>query len=162
MATAQSRRCVCPPADSLISVFPTPGCQKWGMRIAYIRCERTGWTLRCRYAYRLCCPYREKVITDANYEGIVAEGLPVVLDFSATWCGPCKKIGPIISELAEEYDGRVNVGKCDVDDNDELTAKFGIRNVPTVLFIKNGEVVDKHVGAGKKAEFVEKIENLLK
>ena len=104
----------------------------------------------------------EKVITDANYEGIVAEGLPVVLDFSATWCGPCKKIGPIISELAEEYDGRVNVGKWDVDDNDELTAKFGIRNVPTVLFIKNGEVVDKHVGAGKKAEFVEKIENLLK
>ncbi len=104
----------------------------------------------------------EKIITDQNYESIVAEGLPVVLDFSATWCGPCKKIAPYIAELADEYEGKVNVGKCDVDDNEELTAKFGIRNVPTVLFIKNGEVVDKHVGAGKKAEFVEKVEALLK
>lgn len=104
----------------------------------------------------------EKVITDANFDAIVAEGLPVVLDFSATWCGPCKKIGPYISEIAEEYAGRVNVGKCDVDENDELTAKFGIRNVPTVLFIKNGEVVDKQVGAGKKAEYIEKVEALLK
>ena len=104
----------------------------------------------------------EKIITDANYEEIIAEGLPVVLDFSATWCGPCKKIAPYISELADEYAGRVNVGKCDVDDNEELTAKFGIRNVPTVLFIKNGEVVDKHVGAGKKSEFTEKVEALLK
>lgn len=104
----------------------------------------------------------EKIITDSNYEGIVAEGLPIVLDFSATWCGPCKKIAPIIEELASEYEGKVNIGKCDVDDNDELTTKFGIRNVPTVLFIKNGEVVDKHVGAAPKKEFVEKIEALLK
>lgn len=104
----------------------------------------------------------EKVITDANFDAIVAEGLPVVLDFSATWCGPCKKIAPYISEIAEEYDGRVNVGKCDVDDNDELTAKFGIRNVPTVLFIKNGEVVDKQVGAGRKSEYIDKVEAMLK
>ena len=104
----------------------------------------------------------EKVITDSNFDAFIAEGLPVVLDFFATWCGPCKKIAPYIAEIAEEYAGRVNVGKCDVDDNDELTAKFGIRNVPTVLFIKNGEVVDKHVGAGKKSEFVEKVEALLK
>ncbi|MDD7080526.1 MAG: thioredoxin [Prevotella sp.] len=104
----------------------------------------------------------EKIITDANYESIVAEGLPVVLDFSATWCGPCKKIAPIIEKLAGEYEGRVNIGKCDVDDNDELTSKFGIRNVPTVLFIKNGEVVDKHVGAALEKEFVEKIEAMLK
>ncbi len=104
----------------------------------------------------------EKIITDSNYESIVAEGLPIVLDFSATWCGPCKKIAPIIDELAAEYKGRVNVGKCDVDDNEELTSKFGIRNVPTVLFIKNGEVVNKNVGAAPKSTFVEKIEELLK
>ncbi len=104
----------------------------------------------------------EKIITDSNYENIVAEGLPIVLDFSATWCGPCKKIAPIIDELAAEYEGRVNVGKCDVDDNEELTSKFGIRNVPTVLFIKNGEVVNKNVGAAPKSTFVEKIEELLK
>ncbi len=104
----------------------------------------------------------EKIITDSNYESIVAEGLPIVLDFSATWCGPCKKIAPIIDELAAEYEGRVNVGKCDVDDNEELTSKFGIRNVPTVLFIKNGEVVNKNVGAAPKSTFVEKIEDLLK
>ena len=103
----------------------------------------------------------EKVITDANYEGIVAEGLPVVLDFSATWCGPCKKIGPIISELAEEYDGRVNVGKCDVDENSDLPAEFGIRNIPTVLFFKDGALVDKQVGAVAKPAFVEKVEKLL-
>ncbi len=104
----------------------------------------------------------EKIITDSNYQSIVAEGLPIVLDFSATWCGPCKKIAPIIDELAAEYEGRVNVGKCDVDDNEELTSKFGIRNVPTVLFIKNGEVVNKNVGAAPKSTFVEKIEELLK
>lgn len=103
----------------------------------------------------------EKIITDATYAEIEATGLPLVIDFSATWCGPCKKIGPIIEELAGEYDGKVNIYKCDVDDNDELTSKFGIRNVPTVLFIKNGEVVDKHVGAATKDTFVEKINALL-
>ena len=103
----------------------------------------------------------EKIITDANFAELEAAGLPLVVDFSATWCGPCKKIAPIIEELAQEYDGRVVVGKCDVDDNDELTSRFGIRNVPTVLFIKNGEVVDKHVGAAPKSEFVSKIEALL-
>lgn len=103
----------------------------------------------------------ELKITDENYESIVAEGKPIILDFSATWCGPCKKIGPFIEELATEYDGRINVGKCDVDENDDLTAKFGIRNVPTVLFIKGGEVVDKTVGAVKKETFVEKAEALI-
>lgn len=102
-----------------------------------------------------------KIITDQNFEAILAEGLPVVLDFSATWCGPCKKIAPVIDELAQEYEGRVIVGKCDVDDNEELTSKFGIRNVPTVLFIKGGEVVDKHVGAAPKQTFVDKIQALL-
>lgn len=103
----------------------------------------------------------EKIITDANIAEIEAAGLPIVIDFSATWCGPCKKIAPIIEELAEEYAGRVVVGTCDVDECDELTAKFGIRNVPTVLFIKNGEVVDRHVGAAPKNVFVEKINALL-
>ena len=103
----------------------------------------------------------EKIVTDQNFEEWAAEGLPIVLDFSATWCGPCKKIAPIIEELATEYAGKVNIGKCDVDDNDDLTSKYGIRNVPTVLFIKNGEVVDKHVGAATKSVFVEKIEALL-
>lgn len=103
----------------------------------------------------------EKIITDANFEALATEGQPMVVDFSATWCGPCKKIAPIIEELATEYDGKVIVGKCDVDENEELTSKFGIRNVPTVLFIKNGEVVDKHVGAAAKSTFTEKINALL-
>lgn len=103
----------------------------------------------------------EQIITDANFAEIMAKGLPVVLDFSATWCGPCKRIAPIIAELAEEYDGRVIVGKCDVDDNEELTTRYGIRNVPTVLFIKGGEVVNKHVGAAPKGDFVKLIEELL-
>lgn len=102
-----------------------------------------------------------KIITDANYAELLEAGTPVVIDFSATWCGPCKKISPIIDELADEYEGKVVIGKCDVDDNDELTSRFGIRNVPTVLFIKNGEVVDKHVGAAPKSEFVSKIEALI-
>ena len=79
-----------------------------------------------------------KIITDANYAEFLEAGMPFVIDFSATWCGPCKKIAPIIDELADEYEGKVVIGKCDVDDNDELTSRFGIRNVPTVLFIKNG------------------------
>lgn len=103
----------------------------------------------------------ERIITDANYEELLAEGLPMVIDFSAAWCGPCKKIAPIIEELTDEYAGKVVIGKCDVDENDDLTAKFGIRNVPTVLFIKNGEVVDKHVGAATKSTFEEKINALL-
>lgn len=101
------------------------------------------------------------IINDNNYAEAFASELPLVIDFSATWCGPCKKIAPIIDELAEEYAGRVLVCKADVDENDTLTAKYGIRNVPTVLFIKGGEVIDKTVGACPKATFVEKIEALL-
>ncbi len=102
-----------------------------------------------------------KIITDQNFEELVASGLPFVVDFSATWCGPCKKISPIIDELAAEYEGRVIIGKCDVDDADDLTSRFGIRSVPTVLFFKNGEVVDKNLGAAPKQTFVDKINALL-
>lgn len=103
----------------------------------------------------------EKIITQQNYQEIIDTNLPLVIDFSATWCGPCKRIAPIMAELAEEYDGKVIIGTCDVDDNDELTTKYGIRNVPTVLFIRNGEVIDKHVGAAPKSLFIEKIQALL-
>ena len=101
-------------------------------------------------------------IKDDNFEAIVAEGKPVVLDFWATWCGPCKQIAPYIEELAEEYKDTVNIGKCDVDDNTDLPAQFGVRNIPPVLFIKNGEVVDKQVGATTKAALKEKVGALLK
>lgn len=102
------------------------------------------------------------VINDNNYEEIVAQGKPMVLDFWATWCGPCKKIGPTIEELAEQYAEQVNIGKVNIEDEaDDLVDEFGIRNVPTVLFIKNGEVVDKVVGAATKAVFEEKIKAML-
>ncbi|MCF2707929.1 thioredoxin [Bacteroides pyogenes] len=100
-------------------------------------------------------------ITNSNYKEVLAEGKPVVIDFWAPWCGPCKMVGPIIEELAEEYKDRVIIGKCDVDENDDVSAEYGIRNIPTVLFFKNGEIVDKQVGAVGKAVFVEKIEKLL-
>jgi thioredoxin 1 len=100
-------------------------------------------------------------ITDNNYREIMAEGKPLVIDFWAPWCGPCKMVAPIIEELADDYEGRVNIGKCNVDDNDELPAQFGIRNIPTVLFFKDGQQVDKQVGTTQKSTFVQKIDALL-
>ena len=100
-------------------------------------------------------------IKNNNLEELTAAGLPVVLDFYATWCGPCKKIAPIIEELAAEFDGKIAVGKCDVDENDEIAVQYGIRNIPTVLFIKDGQVVDKHVGAAPISLFDEKFKALL-
>ena len=85
-------------------------------------------------------------ITDNNFKEILAEGKPVVIDFWAPWCGPCKMVGPIIEELAGEYEGKALIGKCDVDENGDVAAEYGIRNIPTVLFFKNGELVDKQVG----------------
>ncbi len=102
-----------------------------------------------------------KVFTDANFNEVVAEGLPVVLDFSAAWCGPCQKVGPIIDELSAQFEGQVNIGKCDVDENDELPAKYGVRNIPTILFIKNGEIVDKQIGAATKDVLEAKVKALL-
>ena len=100
-------------------------------------------------------------ITDANYESIVAEGKPIMLDFWATWCGPCKKIGPDIEALAEEYKDQVIVGKANVEEAVELAEKFMVRSVPTVFYIKDGKVVDKIVGSATKAKFKEKLKALL-
>ena len=103
----------------------------------------------------------EVTITKENFASLKAGNLPLVVDFWATWCGPCRMVTPIIAELAKQYDGKIVVGKCDVEDNEELAAEFGIRNIPTILFIKNGEVVDKLIGAQSKAKFEEKFEALL-
>lgn len=101
------------------------------------------------------------VITKDNYNEIVNSGKPVVLDFWATWCGPCRRVAPIIEELAQEYEGRAYVGKVDVEEEDELAGMFGIRNIPTVLFIKDGQLVDKVVGATAKAVYEDKLKALL-
>ena len=101
-------------------------------------------------------------ITDSNFKEILAQGKPVVMDFWAPWCGPCKMVSPIIDELAEAYEGRVIIGKCDVDENNDVAIEFGIRNIPTVLFFKDGVQVDKQVGSAPKPQYVAKIEALLK
>ncbi|MEA5127785.1 MAG: thioredoxin [Proteiniphilum sp.] len=100
-------------------------------------------------------------ITDTTLDSVLDTDKLVVIDFWAEWCGPCKMIGPIIEEIGEEYKDKVIVGKLNVDDNDETTGKYGIRNIPTVLFIKNGQVVDKLVGAGPKTLFTDKIDKLV-
>lgn len=101
-------------------------------------------------------------ITDNNYKEILSEGKPVVIDFWAPWCGPCRMVSPIIDELAAEYEGKVVIGKCDVDENGDVSADFGIRSIPTVLFFKGGQLVDKQVGSAPKPTYVAKIETLLK
>ena len=103
----------------------------------------------------------EVTITNENFESYKNGELPLVVDFWATWCAPCRMIAPIIAELAEEYDGKVVVGKCDVEDADEIASEFGIRNIPTILFLKNGEVVVKFVGAASTAKIEEKFKSLL-
>ena len=103
----------------------------------------------------------EVTITSENFKKLQESGQPYVIDFWATWCGPCRMVAPAISELAEEYDGKIVVGKCDVEDNEELAAEFGIRNIPTILFFKNGQVVDKIIGAQPKAKINEKFQSLL-
>ena len=103
----------------------------------------------------------EVTITNENFESLKNGSQPLVVDFWATWCGPCRMVGPVIAELAEQYDGKINVGKCDVEENEDLAVEFGIRNIPTILFFKNGQVVDKLVGAQPKAKIEEKFQSLL-
>ncbi|UCS95328.1 thioredoxin [Echinicola marina] len=97
-------------------------------------------------------------ITDANFEEIINSDQPILVDFWAEWCGPCKMIGPVVEEIAGEYDGKAVVGKVDVDANPGVASKFGIRSIPTLLFFKNGEIVDKQVGAVPKAVLSQKLE----
>lgn len=100
-------------------------------------------------------------ITDTNFEEYVNSGKPMVLDFWAEWCGPCRMVSPIIDELAQEYEGRVIIGKINVDENNDVVGQFGIRNIPTVIFFKDGKMVDKMVGAAPKDKFAAKIKALL-
>jgi len=101
-------------------------------------------------------------ITDANFEEVVLNStIPVVVDFWAEWCGPCRMITPIIEEMSGEFEGKAVVGKVNVDQNPGVSAKFGIRNIPTILFVKGGEVVDKVVGAVPKEQMVSKLNAIL-
>jgi thioredoxin 1 len=101
-------------------------------------------------------------VNDSNFEEVVLKSdKPVMVDFWAEWCGPCRMIEPVVEEISREYEGKAVVVKCDVDNSTGIAAKFGIRNIPTVLFFKNGMVADKQVGAVPKNNFVNKLNKLL-
>ena len=102
-----------------------------------------------------------KVITDANFAETLNTDQPVMVDFWATWCGPCRMIAPIIDEIATEFEGKAVVGKCNVDDAGDVPAEYGIRNIPTLLFFKGGELKDKLVGSTTKAAIADKLNALL-
>lgn len=100
-------------------------------------------------------------VENENFEKVITSGKPVLLDFWAAWCGPCRVIGPAIEELAEEYDGKAVVGKVDVDAQPDLAMKFNVRSIPTLLFFKDGEVVERKVGVASKTQLAGKLEELL-
>lgn len=101
-------------------------------------------------------------ITDASFEETVLKSdKPVMVDFWAAWCGPCRMVGPIIDEVSKEYEGKAVVGKVDVDANQEFAAKYGVRNIPTVLIFQNGEVVGRQVGVAPKDAYTDAIDKLL-
>ena len=101
-------------------------------------------------------------LTDANFEEVVLKSdKPAIVDLWAEWCGPCRMVGPLVEEIGVEFEGRAVVGKLDVDNNPGIAAKYGIRNIPTILFFKNGEIADKQVGAVPNTVLVAKLEKLL-
>lgn len=101
------------------------------------------------------------IITDQNYDNLLAQGKPIVIDFSAEWCGPCRKMAPIVEQLAQEYDGKVIIGSCNVDENEELASKFGVRSIPAIFFVKDGQPIDKIIGAVPASTVEEKVQALL-
>ena len=101
-----------------------------------------------------------KVITNTNFEELVAGGKPVMIDFWATWCGPCRILSPTVDEIAEEYADRITVAKCNVDDAEEIAMQFRIMSIPTLIFLKDGVVVDKRVGVVSKEEIVSIINSI--
>ena len=100
-------------------------------------------------------------ITTENFESYKNGDLPLVVDLWATWCGPCRMVAPIVSELANDYDGKIVVGKCDIEENDDIAMEYGVRTIPTILFFKNGQVVDKFIGATTKETLDAKFKALL-
>lgn len=103
----------------------------------------------------------ETVITDSNIKEVLASDKPVVIDFWATWCGPCRVLGPTVDEVAAEYGDKAVVAKCNVDDCEEVSYRFGIRNIPTLIFCKNGEIVDRMTGVVSKQEIEAKLDSLM-
>lgn len=102
-----------------------------------------------------------KVVTNENFSDIISGSVPVVVDFWATWCGPCRALAPVVEEIASEYEGKAEIVKCNVDDCEEIAAQYSIRSIPTLIFFKDGKAVDRLVGAVPKSEITARIDALL-
>ena len=102
-----------------------------------------------------------KVVTNENFSDIISGSVPVVVEFWATWCGPCRALAPVVEEVASEYEGKAEIVKCNVDDCEEIAAQYSIRSIPTLIFFKDGKAVDRLVGAVPKSEITARIDALL-